>query len=122
MLPVAVASILIAAAPAAPIPPDLLLLLKRHPADSLVAPLRRFEVEHGQGSEGGEAAYVLGQLHFARGEYRQACDAFERAAARLEPERKPAARYWAGLSLPAPKEPEPARAALGRDTQYASTS
>ncbi|MBI1798111.1 MAG: tetratricopeptide repeat protein [Candidatus Eisenbacteria bacterium] len=39
-----------------------------------------------------------GLMHFARGEYRQAADAFGRAGARLEPARKPEAHYWAGLS------------------------
>jgi tetratricopeptide (TPR) repeat protein len=115
MFPVAVSGILLAvlaAAPAGPLPSELRLLLERKAADSLVVPLRRFENEHGRGSEGGEAAYLLGQLHYARGEYRQACDAFGRAAARLEPERKPVARYWAGLSWLALKQPDQARAAL----------
>ncbi|HEY2954335.1 MAG TPA: tetratricopeptide repeat protein [Candidatus Eisenbacteria bacterium] len=115
MLPVAGSSLLLAflaAAPAAPRPAALRDVLAGVPADSLVAPLRRFENEHGHGSEGGEAAFLLGQLHYARGEYRQACDAFARAAARLEPGRKPAARYWAGLSWLALKQPDQARAAL----------
>src|SRR6266436_7212957 len=42
--------------------------------------------------------FDAGQRHYARGEYRQAADAFGRAAARLEPARKPEARYWSGLS------------------------
>ena len=92
--------------------PALDSLLARHPADSLVAPLRRFESEHGHVSEGGEAALLLGQLHYARGEYRQAADAFARAAARLQPARKPEARYWAGLSWIALKDPQQARASL----------
>jgi tetratricopeptide (TPR) repeat protein len=39
-----------------------------------------------------------GLFHYARGEYRQAADAFDRSGARLEPGRKPLARYWCGLS------------------------
>ena len=103
---------LLAAASSGALPSDLRTLLAGLPADSLVVPLRRFENEHGRGSEGGEAAYLLGQFHFARGEYRQACDAFGRAAARLEPGRKPMARYGAGLAWLALKQPDQARAAL----------
>ncbi len=90
----------------------LAAVLASHPADSLVAPLRRFELEHLRASEGADAALVLGQLHFARGEYRQACDAYTRAAARLDPARKPEARYWAGLCWLAIKDAAQARAAL----------
>jgi tetratricopeptide (TPR) repeat protein len=79
------------------------------PADSLIAPLRKFEQEHGETAEGGEAAWMLGQLHFARGEYRQACAAFGRATPRLAPERKPVARYWTGLSWLALKQADLAR-------------
>jgi tetratricopeptide (TPR) repeat protein len=91
---------------------DLGSLLARHPADSLVVPLRRFEAEHGREPQGGEAALMLGRLHFARGEYAQAAAAFARAAARLDPARKPEARYWSGLAWLALKQPEQARAAL----------
>jgi tetratricopeptide (TPR) repeat protein len=87
-------------------------LLEQHPADSLVQPLRRFEIEHGRFPEGGKAALVLGQLHYARGEYRQAAEAFARAAARLEPALKNEARYWAGVSWLAQRDPSQARAAL----------
>src|SRR5216117_220253 len=96
-------------------PPDgdeLQSLLAHYPADSLVQPLKRFETEHGRFPEGGEAALVLGQLHYARGEYRQAAEAFSRAAARLEPALKNEARYWAGLSWLAQREASQARAAL----------
>jgi len=103
---------LLAATSLGAVSPQLRELLDAWPADSLVAPLRKFETGHAQATESGEAAYVLGQLHFARGEYRQACDAFGRAGARLEPERKPRARYWVGLSWLALKQPDPARAAL----------
>ncbi|MGH7741668.1 MAG: hypothetical protein ACRENS_06565, partial [Candidatus Eiseniibacteriota bacterium] len=42
-----------------------------------------------------EGEFDLGQRHYARGEYRQAAEHFALAAARLEPARKPTARYWA---------------------------
>jgi tetratricopeptide (TPR) repeat protein len=87
-------------------------LLMHVPADSVAAPLRRFESEHGRFREGAEAALALGRLHFARGEYRQAADAFARAAARLDPARKYEARYWAGLSWLGLREPAQARATL----------
>ena len=103
---------LLAATSLGAISPQLRELIDARPADSLVAPLKKFELAHPQGSEGAEAAWLLGQLHFARGEYRQASDAFGRAAARFEPARKPTARYWAGLSWLALKQPEQARAAL----------
>ncbi len=107
------APILLVAAAAAPgNPPTLEAVLASHPADSLVAPLRGLELDRGRSSEGAEAAFILGQLHFARGEYRQACDAFTRAAARLDPARKPEARYWAGLAWLALRDAPQARAAL----------
>ena len=73
-------------------------LLARLPADSLAVPLRRFENEASRPREGAQAAFLLGQLHYARGEYRRAAEAFSRAAARLDPARKSDARYWAALS------------------------
>jgi tetratricopeptide (TPR) repeat protein len=94
------------------VPAGLAALLDTYPADSLIAPLRRFERERGRASESAEAAFVLGQLHFARGEYRQACEAFLRAAARLDPPRKPEARYWAGLSWLGLRDAPQARAVL----------
>jgi tetratricopeptide (TPR) repeat protein len=78
--------------------------------DSLVLPLRRLEGRGG--AEAGEAAYTLGQLHYARGEYRQAADAFARASARLEPARKGEARYWAGLAWLGAGDAAQARAIL----------
>ena len=45
-----------------------------------------------------EEEFDRGQRHYARGEYRQAADAFVRVAARVAPGRKSEARYWAGLS------------------------
>jgi tetratricopeptide (TPR) repeat protein len=91
---------------------ELDALLDRYPADSLVAPLRRFESQHGRDPIGAEAALVLGRLHYARGEYVQAAAAFSRAAARLEPARKTEARYWAGLSWLALGHADQARSAL----------
>ena len=103
---------LLVVAALAPLPQTLDSLVRAYPADSLVTPLRRFEAEHGRFREGSEAALLLGRLHYARGEYRQAADAFARAAARLAPERKHEARYWGGLCWLALQEPVQARAAL----------
>jgi tetratricopeptide (TPR) repeat protein len=91
---------------------DLPSLLAGTPAESLVVPLRRFEADHARAASAGEAALVLGQLHYARGEYRLAAEAFARAAARLDPAGKPEARYWLGLSWLALGEPNQARSAL----------
>jgi len=91
---------------------DLRAVLERTPADSLVAPLRAFEGGHGRGREAGDAALLLGKLHFARGEYRAAADDFTRAAARLEPSLKPEARYWEGLACLGVPDLDQARAAL----------
>ena len=55
---------------------------------------------------------AVGRLHFARGEYRKAGSAFAVAGARLDLERRPEARYYAGLSWMALREFEKARAAL----------
>jgi tetratricopeptide repeat protein/sporulation related protein len=98
--------------PASGAPASLRELLATTPADSLPMALRRFESLRGRGPEATEAVLVLGQLHYARGEYRRAAGAFGRAAARLEPARKPEARYWAGLAWLALGESNQARAAL----------
>jgi len=87
-------------------------LLRRVPADSLVAPLRRIEGNALHPREAAEAALRLGQLHYARGEYRRAAEAFSRAAARLDPGRKIEARYWMGMSWLALGDPGQARAAF----------
>jgi tetratricopeptide (TPR) repeat protein len=87
-------------------------VLRHTSTDQLVAPLRRLENESVRTREGAAAALMLGRLHFARGEYRQAADAFSRAAARLEPALKPEARYWAGISWLAMNESNQARAIL----------
>jgi tetratricopeptide (TPR) repeat protein len=100
------------AAPGAGSSPALRALLQKVPADSLIGPLHRFEIEQGRGPEGGEAALLTGRLHYARGEYRQAADAFARAAARLDPSQKHEARYWAGMSWLALRDPNQTRAAL----------
>ena len=99
-------------AAAQPATPDLRTLLASTPAESLIAPLRRLEADRARPAENAEAAMTLGHLHFARGEYREAAAAFARAAARLDPTRKPEARYWAGLSWLGLGEPVQARAAL----------
>ena len=108
---------LLVAAPGVPISSAVQALVASKPADSLIAPLRRYEQEHGEAIDSGEAAWLLGQLHFARGEYRQACAAFGRAGARLSPDSKPVARYWVGLSWLALKQPEQARAAFDEVAQ-----
>lgn len=108
---------LLAAAPGVPLSAGVQQLVAGRPADSLIAPLRKYEQEHAESGEGGEAAWVLGQLHFARGEYRQACAAFGRASARLAPERKPVARYWTGLSWLALKQADQARATFDEVAQ-----
>jgi tetratricopeptide (TPR) repeat protein len=56
--------------------------------------------------------FDAGQMHFARGEYRLAADAFARAGARLDPARKPGARYWSGLSWLGANDPVQARSAF----------
>ncbi len=107
-----------AAAPPAPPSPSadrsqsLSELLATTPADSLPVALRQFESRRARSPEGTDAVLALGQLHYARGEYRRAAEAFARAAARLEPARKPEARYWAGLARLALGEADQARAAL----------
>ena len=93
-------------------PSDLLGTLRATPVESLAVALRRFESGAGLPEQGGDAALVLGRLHYARGEYRPAADAFGRAAARLEPGRKPEARYWAGLCWLALGDVPQARSAL----------
>src|SRR5262245_26063064 len=81
------------------------------PADSLAVPLRRLESRLDP-ARGAEVAMTLGRYHFARGEYRDAVAAFARGSARLEPGRKPEARYWIGLSWLGLGDPAQARAAL----------
>jgi len=96
-------------------------VLRAHPADSLVVPLRRFENESRRPLEGARAALMLGRLHYARGEYRPAAEAFSRAAARLDPAHKMEARYWMGLSWLALGDAGQARAVFEEIAQQDST-
>jgi tetratricopeptide (TPR) repeat protein len=108
----AFAPIVFAAAFAQAAPDEIRALLATTPADSLVEPLLRLEGTRARPAEGADAVMVLGALHFARGEYREAVNAYSRAAARLDPARKSEARYWAGLSWLGLGEPTQARSAL----------
>lgn len=94
---------------AAPPGTDLASTVRGAPVESLAVALRRLESAPGQGAE---AALMLGRLHYARGEYHPAADAYARAAARLDPVRKPEARYWAGLCWLALGDAPQARSAL----------
>ena len=87
-------------------------LLAETPSDSLPMALRRLEASPSNLATAGRAGMVLGQLHYARGEFRQAAAAFGRAAARLAPGEKPQARYAQGLAFLGLGEPIQARAAL----------
>ena len=97
---------------AAPPPASLRDLLATTPGDSLPGALRRFETDHARTPEGTEALLALARFHYARGAYRAAAESYARAAARLEPENKSEARYWAGLAWLALNESERARASL----------
>jgi len=88
-------------------------VLERWPADSLLAPLRRYEAQHRHGAEAAEAAQLLGDLHLARGEYRLAADAYARAAAGFDPARKDEALYREGIAWLGVPDPRRARAVLG---------
>lgn len=66
-------------------------------ADSLAPALRRLEAM-GPRSVSAGAAFTLGQFHLARGEYRQAADAYGRAAARLTGYDRAEARYRQGVA------------------------
>src|SRR5262245_33726020 len=108
-----VASLLaLLAAPAASEPTSLTSVLGSTPADSLPIALKRLESGARGATVGAQAVMVLGQLHFARGEFREAAAAFGRAAARLDPAAKPEARYAQGLSFLGLGEPTQARSAL----------
>jgi tetratricopeptide (TPR) repeat protein len=87
-------------------------LILSTPADSLIAPLRGFESRHARDGQGAEAALELGRLHYARGEYLPAAQAFQRASVRLPPQRRLEARYWGGLATLALRQPEEARILL----------
>lgn len=94
------------------LPQALRAILSGTPADSLARPLRRYEAARARYPDAAEAALLLGQLQYARGEYRRAAETFARAAARLDPARKPEARYWTGLAWLGAGEPDQTRAAL----------
>lgn len=66
-------------------------------ADSCLLRLRAWEVAPARGVTIADAALALGELHYARGEYRQARDAFGRASARGPEGERGEARYWMGL-------------------------
>lgn len=83
----------------------------RLPADSLAPVLRRLEAS-GPRSTSAAAAFMLGQFHHARGEYRLAADAFGRAAARLQGYDRAEARYRAGLAWLGAEDGGRARAAF----------
>jgi len=85
----------VAAPPAAP---EVTAVLRATSGDSLIAPLRALEIRLAAAPEAAEAAMALGQLHLARGEYREAVAAFGRASARLGAARKLEARYWVGVA------------------------
>jgi tetratricopeptide (TPR) repeat protein len=105
-----------AAAPAR----DLNAMLARVPADSLAGPLRAFESQ-ATGAEAARAAMTLGRLQLSRGEYREAADAFGRAAARLDPANKPEARYWVGIAWLGAGQPAQARSVLEEMTREPSS-
>jgi tetratricopeptide (TPR) repeat protein len=103
--------LLLAAAPAHAVPPIWGQLPANLPADSMVGALRTLEAR-GPRPAAASAAYGLGQLHHARGEYRLAADAFGRAAARLAGADRADARYRQGLAWLGAREPGRARAAF----------
>jgi len=106
MLPMMLLAALLAMAP------DLERVLERAPADSLLTPLRAYELQHRRTTRAAEAALFLGDLHVARGEYRLAADAYGRAAAGFDPTRKQEALYRAGLAWLGANDPQRARALL----------
>jgi tetratricopeptide (TPR) repeat protein len=80
--------------------------------DSCANLLRIWEAAPPRGVTASEAAMALGQFHYARGEYRQARDAFTRASARVAGAEQGEARYWVGLSALAVGEGAAAREAF----------
>jgi tetratricopeptide (TPR) repeat protein len=81
------------------------------PTDSLGSALRRIE-DAGPPGTAAAAAFTEGQFHHARGEYRQAAEAFGRAAARLQGLERTEARYRQGLAWLGDRDPGRARAAF----------
>ena len=92
--------------------PSLGSLPGRVPIDSLPILLRRIETTSPSARDRAEAAEWRGRYHYARGEYRDALDAFSNAAARMSPQRKGEALYWSGLCWLGLRGPVAARAAL----------
>ena len=97
-------------------PPTVLQVLETRPADSLFAPLARLEAAR-HDPTAAEATLTLGRLHYARGEYRQAAEAFARAAPRAGALRRGEAHYWAGLAWLGAGEVGQARAAFEEATR-----
>ena len=83
------------------------------PADSLPRLLAELEQHPRPGMTADEAAFLLGELHHARGEYRQAADAFTRAAGRRSGAARGEARYFAAVSLLGAGQVNAAREAFG---------
>ena len=114
---------LVAMAPVAhgapPAARDLAGTLSSVGADSLVVPLREIEARS-PGPAAARVAMVLGRLHLSRGEYREAVDAFGRAAARLDPANKAEARYWMGIAWLGAGQPTQARSVLEEMTREPS--
>ncbi len=79
--------------------------------DSLAPVLRRIE-SAGPRTTAAGAAFVLGQFHHARGEYREAAEAFGRCAARLTGYDRAEARYRQGLAWLGAQDGGRARAAF----------
>ncbi len=96
---------------AVPPPSTVRQVLESYPADSLFSPLARLEAAR-RGSDAAETALTLGQLHYARGEYRQAAADFARATPRSDPAHRGEARYWTGLAWLGAGEVGQARAAF----------
>lgn len=94
------------------IPDSLATIVRSLPPDSMPGAVQAWVARHPSGPAGVEALLTLGHMEYARGAYRPAAAAFARAGARLEPARKPEARYWAGLSWFALGDLERARGAL----------
>jgi tetratricopeptide (TPR) repeat protein len=111
MLPI-LPVLLLALVASAPSADSLDALIRASMPDSVPVALQTYAARHSGDPKGVRALMRLGQYEYARGEYRPAAAAFARAAARLEPARKPEARYWAGLSWFALGDLERARGAL----------
>jgi tetratricopeptide (TPR) repeat protein len=112
-------SILLVSLFAAPVPlsDSLTAILRQAMPDEVGAALLAYAARHPTGETGVNALMTLGRYDYARGEYRPAATAFARAAARLEPARKPEARYWAGLCWFALGDHDRARGALEEVTR-----